>query len=288
MFQKDKSTVSVPKERDRVRSTLDMYLQEISKHPLLSAEQEWELARKAKKSDHSAREKLIESNLRLVVYIAKRYIRSGNTEQLLDLIQEGNLGLFRAVDRFDPDMGYRFSTYATYWIRQSIQRALVYGQQMRIPEHIADDIKRMRNTRQKLYQKLHRQATPEELSKELHISQEQLFRLEEYAQKTISLHQPIRGEGGEEIEIGELIADLDAPNPEHIASFRLLRKKAKKALSHLPERQQEIISMRFGLQDGTPRTLEEVGKKFGVSRERVRQIQNEALERLRRSKELEK
>lgn len=270
------------KQNPTASSTLALYLKEIGAQPLLTATQERLLAEKVVKGDEPARQKFIESNLRLVVHVAKRYSRPGDPEGLLDLIQEGNLGLFRAVERFDPRRGYRFSTYAIYWIRQAIQRALTRRSVVRLPEHIADQVARMRKVRHKLYQEFNRQPTENEVALEMGVKEEEVMKLEEYAQAVVSLDQPIKESGdGETTELKELIYDLEAPQPEHIAGQHLLRAQVREVLKELPGRQQAILQLRFGLEDGIPRTLEEVGDEFGVSRERIRQIQNDAFERIR-------
>lgn len=263
-------------------STLSLYLREIGERKLLTAEEEKALATLVQQGDEDARQKLIEANLRLVVHVAKRYTRRGDPELFLDLIQEGNLGLFRAVERFDPNRGTRFSTYATHWIRQAIQRALTKSRIIRIPEHVLENIARMRKTRHRLYQELGRQPTAAELAAELAFSEPALLKLEEAAQETISLEKPIRGgEEGEEAELGMVIADLDTPQPEFIASQRILRHQIREIVDELPSRDRKIVTLRFGLATGIPKTLAEVAREFGISRERVRQIQERALKRIR-------
>lgn len=276
--------ISNNNRKQNPQSTLEMYLREIGRAPLLTAQEEVELAARIKKGDEAARQRIIESNLRLVVYVAKNYSRPGDAETLLDLIQEGNLGLFRAIERFNPKLG-RFSTYAVYWIRQAIQRALTRRPILRLPEHIADQVTKLRRARHRLYQDLGRQPTAQEIAKEMNIPEKELLKLEEYSQAVVSLDQPIAGEEGEETQLGDLIADLDTPEPEFIANQHLLRQQVRAVVEQLPKREQDILNLRFGLQDGIPHTLEEIGKKFKVSRERVRQIQNEALDRIR-SREL--
>ncbi|MDP3685269.1 MAG: RNA polymerase sigma factor RpoD/SigA [bacterium] len=263
-------------------STLSLYLREIGERKLLTPEEEKALGTLVQKGNEDARQRLIEANLRLVVHIAKRYARRGDSELFLDLIQEGNLGLFRAVERFDPTMGTRFSTYATHWIRQAIQRALTKSRTIRIPEHILEEISRMRKTRHRLYQDLGRQPTSAELAVELGLSERELVRLEEASQETVSLEKPIRGgDEGEEAELGTVLADLETPQPEFIANQRLLRHQVREVVEELPPRDRKIVTMRFGLASGVPKTLAEVAKEFGISRERVRQIQERALERIR-------
>ncbi len=263
-------------------STLSLYLREIGETKLLTPEGEKALAALVRKGDLEARQKLFEANLRLVVHVAKRYARRGDTELFQDLIQEGNLGLFRAVERFDPSRGTRFSTYATYWIRQAIQRALAKDRTIRLPEHIIEGIARVRNVRHRLYQDLGRQPSSAELTAELDITEHELHELEDASQDTVSLEKPIRGEDEEEsAELGELLQDLEAPQPEFVANQRILRRQVRDVVSKLPSRDRKIVRMRFGLDTGIPRTLAQVGSEFGISRERVRQIQERALKRIR-------
>lgn len=263
-------------------STLSLYLRDIGQRKLLTADEEKTLGTRIHTGDDAARQTLIEANLRLVVHIAKRYARRDDPELFMDLIQEGNLGLFRAVDRFDPTMGTRFSTYATHWIRQAIQRALTKSRTIRIPEHVLEDIARMRKARHRLYQELGRQPTAAELAVEINVSVVELLRLEEVSQETISLEKPIRsGEEGEEAELGAMIADLDAPEPEIVAHQGIVKRHVRDIVEELPPRDRKIVALRFGLGNGTPKTLAEVAKEFGISRERVRQIQERALARIR-------
>lgn len=263
-------------------STLSLYLREIGRSKLLTPEEEKDLARKIQQGDQGARRKLIESNVRLVVHLAKRYARQGDPETLLDLIQEGNLGLFRAVDRFDPERGTRFSTYAAYWIRQAIQRALMKQRAIRLPEHVMEQVARLRKARHQLMQELGRQPSGAELAAEMDLTALELERLEEASQDVVSLDMPIRGEDDEEAtELRHLLQDLETPRPEFIANQRLLRGQIREVVSELPPRDRKIVKMRFGLENGNPKTLAEVAKEFGISRERVRQIQERALLRLR-------
>lgn len=263
-------------------STLSQYLREIGETPLLTPEGEKELGRRVQEGSEEARQQLIEANLRLVVHVAKRYARRRAPEELLDLIQEGNLGLFRAVARFDPTRGTRFSTYATYWIRQAIQRALVKQRTVRLPEHVVEDIGRMRKVRHRLYQELGRQPTTAELAAELGMPSAELEKLEEASLETVSLDTPIRGEDeSEATELKNLLQDLDTPQPEFIASQRLLRRQIRGIVDGLPPRDRKIVQLRFGLESGVPKTLAEVAGEFGISRERVRQIQERALKRIR-------
>lgn len=266
--------------------TLSLYLREIGATPLLTPEGERELARRVRRGDEAARKQMMEANLRLVVHVAKRYARRGDSEELLDLIQEGNLGLFRAVERFDPQRGTRFSTYATYWIRQAIQRALAKQRVIRIPEHVLEDITRLRKVRHRLYQELGRQPTSAELASEMELTVSEVEKLEEVSQDTVSLDLPVRGEDGEEsTELKSLLQDLEAPQPEFIANQRLLRHQVRDVVAELPPRDRKIVQLRFGLQNGIPKTLAEVADEFGISRERVRQIQERALARIRKREE---
>lgn len=267
-------------------STLTTYLREIAETKLLTPEEEKKLGRGVQRGDGKARQRLMEANLRLVVHIAKRYARGNQPDEFLDLIQEGNLGLFRAVDRFDPRMGTRFSTYATYWIRQAIQRALAKQRTIRIPEHVLEDIGRMRKARHRLYQELGRQPSSVELAAELDMTERDLERLEDASQETVSLDTPVHGEDeSEAMELKNLLQDLETPQPEFIANQRFLRHQIRGIVSELPPRDQRIVSLRFGLQDGIPQTLAEVAKEFGISRERVRQIQERALGKIRTREE---
>lgn len=269
-----------------VPSALSLYLREIGQRKLLTPSEERALAERVQRGDEEARQRLMEANLRLVVYLAKRSVPRGDPDLLLDLIQEGNLGLFRAVERFDPKRGTRFSTYAAYWIRQAVQRALARSRTIRLPEHVLEQIARMRRARHRLYQELGRQPTAEEFAAELAISRTELERLEELSLETVSLEKPIRGEDEEEAtELGTLLRDLDAPQPEFIANQRILRNQVRAVIQLLPPRDRKIIRLRFGLENGVPRTLAQVADVFGISRERVRQIQERALRRIREREE---
>jgi RNA polymerase primary sigma factor len=269
------------------QSILSLYLDEIGKAKLLTGKEEAALARRIARGDEKARQEFIEANLRLVVHIAKRYASARDPEGLLDLIQEGNLGLFRAVERFHPKHKTRFSTYATYWIRQAIQRGLLQRRSIRLPENVMGDVLRMRRQRHRLYQKLQRQPTTAELAEAMAMTVPTLQHLEEVSQDIVSLDQPVKGSKDEEqTQLGDLLQDLDAPQPEFIASQHLLRRQLREVVDSLPARQRKIINMRFGLEDGVPRTLEEIGEEFSISRERVRQIQNDAISRIRSRQEM--
>ena len=277
--------LSVP-EGIGVDDPVRMYLKEIGKVPLLSPDEEIELAKKIELGDEEAKKKLAESNLRLVVSIAKRY--AGRGMQLLDLIQEGNLGLIKAVEKFDYRKGYKFSTYATWWIRQAITRAIAdQARTIRIPVHMVETINRLVRTQRQLVQKLGREATPEELAKELDMPVERVREIMKISQDPVSLETPIGEE--EDSHLGDFIPDDDAPEPAEAASFMLLKEQLVEVLKTLTPREEKVLRLRFGIEDGHTRTLEEVGKEFNVTRERIRQIEAKALRKLRhpsRSKKL--
>lgn len=269
--------LSVP-EGIGVDDPVRMYLKEIGKVPLLSPDEEIELAKKIELGDEEARKKLAESNLRLVVSIAKRY--AGRGMQLLDLIQEGNLGLIKAVEKFDYRKGYKFSTYATWWIRQAITRAIAdQARTIRIPVHMVETINRLVRTQRQLVQKLGREATPEELAKELDMPVERVREIMKISQDPVSLETPIGEE--EDSHLGDFIQDNNVEVPADAATYTLLHEQLMDVLSTLTEREQKVLRLRFGLDDGRPRTLEEVGRQFNVTRERIRQIEAKALRKLR-------
>ena len=269
--------LSVP-EGIGVDDPVRMYLKEIGKVPLLSPDEEIELAKKIELGDEEAKKKLAESNLRLVVSIAKRY--AGRGMQLLDLIQEGNLGLIKAVEKFDYRKGYKFSTYATWWIRQAITRAIAdQARTIRIPVHMVETINRLVRTQRQLVQKLGREATPEELAKELDMPVERVREILKISQEPVSLETPIGEE--EDSHLGDFIQDDNVPVPAEAAAFTLLKEQLVEVLGTLTEREQKVLCLRFGLEDGRARTLEEVGKEFDVTRERIRQIEAKALRKLR-------
>ena len=269
--------LSVP-EGIGVDDPVRMYLKEIGKVPLLSPDEEIELAKKIELGDEEAKKKLAESNLRLVVSIAKRY--AGRGMQLLDLIQEGNLGLIKAVEKFDYRKGYKFSTYATWWIRQAITRAIAdQARTIRIPVHMVETINRLVRTQRQLVQKLGREATPEELAKELDMPVERVREIMKISQDPVSLETPIGEE--EDSHLGDFIQDNNVEVPADAATYTLLREQLMDVLSTLTEREQKVLRLRFGLDDGRPRTLEEVGRQFNVTRERIRQIEAKALRKLR-------
>ena len=263
-----------------------MYLKEIGKVPLLTADEEMDLAQRMEQGDEEAKKRLCEANLRLVVSIAKRYVGRGML--FLDLIQEGNLGLIKAVDKFDWRKGFKFSTYATWWIRQSITRSIAdQARTIRIPVHMVETInKQIRVTRQ-LLQELGRDPTPEEIAAEMEIPVEKVREISKIAQEPVSLETPIGEE--EDSHLGDFIPDEDVPSPADAAAFSMLKEQLDEVLSTLTDREQEVLRLRFGLDDGKQRTLEEVGKEFNVTRERIRQIEAKALRKLRhpsRSKRL--
>ena len=269
--------LSVP-EGVSVDDPVRMYLKEIGKVPLLSPDEEIELAKKIELGDEAAKKKLAEANLRLVVSIAKRYV--GRGMQLLDLIQEGNLGLIKAVEKFDYRKGYKFSTYATWWIRQAITRAIAdQARTIRIPVHMVETINRLVRTQRQLVQTLGREATPEELAKELDMPVDRVREIMKISQDPVSLETPIGEE--EDSHLGDFIQDDNVEVPADAATYTLLHEQLMEVLSTLTEREQKVLRLRFGLDDGRPRTLEEVGRQFNVTRERIRQIEAKALRKLR-------
>ncbi len=269
--------LSVP-EGVSVDDPVRMYLKEIGKVPLLSPDEEIELAKKIELGDEAAKKKLAEANLRLVVSIAKRYV--GRGMQLLDLIQEGNLGLIKAVEKFDYRKGYKFSTYATWWIRQAITRAIAdQARTIRIPVHMVETINRLVRTQRQLVQKLGREATPEELAKELDMPVDRVREIMKISQDPVSLETPIGEE--EDSHLGDFIQDDNVEVPADAATYTLLHEQLMEVLSTLTEREQKVLRLRFGLDGGRPRTLEEVGRQFNVTRERIRQIEAKALRKLR-------
>ena len=269
--------LSVP-EGVSVDDPVRMYLKEIGKVPLLSPDEEIELAKKIELGDEAAKKKLAEANLRLVVSIAKRYV--GRGMQLLDLIQEGNLGLIKAVEKFDYRKGYKFSTYATWWIRQAITRAIAdQARTIRIPVHMVETINRLVRTQRQLVQKLGREATPEELAKELDMPVDRVREIMKISQDPVSLETPIGEE--EDSHLGDFIQDDNVEVPADAATYTLLHEQLMEVLSTLTEREQKVLRLLFGLDDGRPRTLEEVGRQFNVTRERIRQIEAKALRKLR-------
>ncbi len=263
-----------------------MYFKEIGKVPLLTAEEERELAIRIEQGDEEAKKKLCESNLRLVVSIARRYLNRGLS--FLDLIQEGNLGLIKAVEKFDYTKGYKFSTYATWWIRQAITRSIAdQARTIRIPVHMVETINKLIRISRQLLQEYGREPTSEEIAREMGISVEKVREIKKISQDPVSLETPIGEE--EDSHLGDFIPDEDIPSPVDAAAYSMLQKQLREVLDTLSEREKKVLILRFGLDDGRPRTLEEVGKEFNVTRERIRQIEAKALRKLRhpsRSKKL--
>jgi RNA polymerase primary sigma factor len=273
----DKIDLSVP-DGVSIEDPVRMYLKEIGKVPLLSAEEEIELAKRMELGDQEAKKRLAEANLRLVVSIAKRYVGRGML--FLDLIQEGNLGLIKAVEKFDYRKGYKFSTYATWWIRQAITRAIAdQARTIRIPVHMVETINKLIRVSRQLLQELGREPTPEEIAEEMNMPVERVREILKISQEPVSLETPIGEE--EDSHLGDFIQDDNVPVPADAAAFTLLKEQLVEVLGTLTEREQKVLRLRFGLDDGRARTLEEVGKEFNVTRERIRQIEAKALRKLR-------
>ena len=273
----DKIDLSVP-EGVSIEDPVRMYLKEIGKVPLLSAEEEIELAKKMEQGDENAKKRLAEANLRLVVSIAKRYVGRGML--FLDLIQEGNLGLIKSVEKFDYRKGYKFSTYATWWIRQAITRAIAdQARTIRIPVHMVETINKLIRVSRQLLQELGREPTPEEIAEEMDMPVDRVREILKISQEPVSLETPIGEE--EDSHLGDFIQDDNVPVPADAAAFTLLKEQLVEVLGTLTEREQKVLRLRFGLDDGRARTLEEVGKEFNVTRERIRQIEAKALRKLR-------
>ena len=268
------------------QDSIQMYLREIGKIPLLTAEEEVALAKRKERNDKEAEKRLIEANLRLVVSIAKKFV--GKSLSLLDLIQEGNIGLFRAVKKFEYRKGYKFSTYATWWIRQAITRALAdQSRTIRIPVHMVETINRYQQVERQLIQDLGREPLPEEIAAEMNLELEKVQHLIKISQDTVSLETSV-GEDDEDSTLEDFIEDIKNVSPDRAAALQLLREYVKNSISNLSPREQKILEMRFGLADGVPHTLEEVGKEFDVTRERIRQIEAKALERIQAGAGIEK
>ena len=273
----DKIDLSVP-EGVSIEDPVRMYLKEIGKVSLLSADEEIELAKRMEKGDEAAKKRLAEANLRLVVSIAKRYVGRGML--FLDLIQEGNLGLIKAVEKFDYRKGYKFSTYATWWIRQAITRAIAdQARTIRIPVHMVETINKLIRVSRQLLQELGREPTPEEIAEEMDMPVDRVREILKISQEPVSLETPIGEE--EDSHLGDIIQDDNVPVPADAAAFTLLKEQLVEVLSTLTDREQKVLRLRFGLDDGRARTLEEVGKEFNVTRERIRQIEAKALRKLR-------
>lgn len=265
-------------ERGSAEDPVRMYLKEIGRIPLLSSEEEIELAKRMEMGDEEAKKKLSEANLRLTVSIAKRY--SGRGMQFLDLIQEGNLGLIKAVEKFDYRKGYKFSTYATWWIRQSITRAIAdQARTIRIPVHMVETMNRVNRTSRRLLQEYGREPTPEEIAVTMNLPVERILEVSKISQEPVSLETPIGEE--EDSHLGDFIQDEHVPVPSEEAAHTLLREQLEEVMDTLSDREQKVLALRFGLEDGKPHTLEEVGKDFQVTRERIRQIEAKALRKLR-------
>lgn len=270
----------------KINDPVRMYLKEIGRVDLLTAEEEVELAKRIKQGDKEAARKLAEANLRLVVSIAKRYVGRGML--FLDLIQEGNMGLIKAVEKFDHEKGFKFSTYATWWIRQAITRAIAdQARTIRIPVHMVETINKLIRVQRQLLQELGREPTPEEIGEEMGLSPDKVREIQKIAQEPVSLETPIGEE--DDSHLGDFIEDQDAVSPADHAANELLKEQLEDVLDTLTDREENVLRLRFGLDDGRTRTLEEVGKVFGVTRERIRQIEAKALRKLRhpsRSKRL--
>ena len=273
----EKIDLSVP-DGISIEDPVRMYLKEIGKVPLLSAEEEIELAKRMELGDQEAKKRLAEANLRLVVSIAKRYVGRGML--FLDLIQEGNLGLIKAVEKFDYRKGYKFSTYATWWIRQAITRAIAdQARTIRIPVHMVETINKLIRVSRQLLQELGREPTPEEIAAEMNMPVERVREILKISQEPVSLETPIGEE--EDSHLGDFIQDDNVPVPADAAAFTLLKEQLEEVLGTLTERERKVLTLRFGLEDGRARTLQEVGKEFNVTRERIRQIEAKALRKLR-------
>ncbi len=267
---------------------VQMYLKEIGRTPLLTSKEEKELARRIERGDETARKKLVQSNLRLVVSLAKRYVNRSPHLSILDLIQEGNIGLSRAVDKFDYRKGFKFSTYATWWIRQAVTRALAdYSRTIRIPVHMVETITKYTQAKRQLMQELGREPLSEEVATEMSLDVEKIRYIQKISQEVISLESPI-GDEGEDSTLSDFIKDEASLSPDQLASQALLKDQIQEILNDLTEREQKILSMRFGLEDNITHTLEEVGKVFSVTRERIRQIEAKSLEKIRQHQKARK
>lgn len=278
------SQFSIPSDFDLVQA----YLKEIGRGEILTQKEEIELAKRIEKGDKEAKRKLWQSNLRLVVSIARKYVGKSSSLSFLDLIQEGNLGLYRAVEKFDWRKGYKFSTYATWWIRQAITRALAdYGRVIRIPVHMVELLTKYNEVKKRLIQDLGREPLPEEIADEMGLEVERVHQLAQISQETISLETPV-GDDEEDSILLDFIKDEKTPFPSVETARALLKERLEKILQELTPRERKILEMRFGLKDGIVHTLEDVGKEFGVTRERIRQIETKALEKIREHQDIEK
>lgn len=281
--KKDKTTDLMIGEgiEDSSSDLVQMYLREIGRVPLLKSDEEVRLAKATEKGDLAAKQKLTEANLRLVVSIAKKYVGRSHNLSLLDLIQEGNIGLFRAVEKFDYRKGFKFSTYATWWIRQAITRALAdQSRTIRIPVHMVETINKYTQITRRLVQELGREPLPEEIAAEMNMEVEKIRHIQKISQETVSLETSV-GDSDDDSVLGDFIEDTETVMPHQVASRKLLKNHVGEVLRELTPREQKILKIRFGLEDGVTHTLEEVGKEFGVTRERIRQIEAKALEKIR-------
>ncbi|MBI4121642.1 MAG: RNA polymerase sigma factor RpoD [Candidatus Ryanbacteria bacterium] len=275
-------------EKDASHDSVQMYLREIGRISLIKAEEERELARRIERGDEDAKQKLTQANLRLVVSIAKRYVGRSSNLSLLDLIQEGNIGLFRAVEKFDWRRGYKFSTYATWWIRQAVTRAIAdQARTIRIPVHMVETISKFQQVRRRLTQDLGREPLAEEIASEMGLPVDKIYYIMKISQDPVSLYTPV-GEDEEDSTLGDFIEDEKMLSPSEETSRGLLRDHINEIINELLPREQKILKLRFGLEDGVVRTLEEVGKEFGVTRERIRQIEAKAIEKIRQHEKAKK
>ena len=288
--KKNKSADAVLGEvaEDASSDLVQMYFREIGRVPLLTSDEEVKLAKASEKGDLAAKQKLTEANLRLVVSIAKKYVGRSHNLSLLDLIQEGNIGLFRAVEKFDYRKGFKFSTYATWWIRQAITRALAdQSRTIRIPVHMVETINKYTQITRRLVQELGREPLPEEIAAEMNIEVDKIRHIQKISQETVSLETSV-GDSDDDSVLGDFIEDTETIMPHQVASKKLLKNHVGEVLKELTPREQKILKIRFGLEDGVTHTLEEVGKEFGVTRERIRQIEAKALEKIRQHKAIGK
>ncbi|MEK7513190.1 MAG: sigma-70 family RNA polymerase sigma factor [Patescibacteria group bacterium] len=289
---RDEITIRELEDATRIDADLpdavQTYLKEIGRTALLTSKEEKELAKRIERGDETARKKLIQANLRLVVSIAKRYVNRSPHLSILDLIQEGNIGLSRAVDKFDYRKGFKFSTYATWWIRQAVTRALAdYSRTIRIPVHMVETITKYTQTKRRLMQELGREPLPEEIATEMGLDVEKVHYIQKISQEVISLESPI-GDDDEDSTLSDFIKDEQSLSPDQLAAHALLKDQIREILADLTERERKILAMRFGLDDNIAHTLEEVGKVFGVTRERIRQIEAKALEKIRAHRHVKK